>query len=349
MQQDHPGAGAVAEFDVLIVGAGICGLTAAAPLVASGLSVALFDKGTSVGGRLATRRVGPGRADHGAQFFTVRDERFARMVAGWREQNLVFRWSDGWSDGSLAARPGAAGHPRYAVQGGMNGLAKHLAAGLHHQGVHIETNVKIMGAMPVDGGWRVQDDSGRTWHCRGLVLTPPVPQSLALLSGAGSILPARQQAELHTITYAPCICGLCWVEGTVWLPAPGVVQRPDADITWIADNQRKGISPYAPIFTLHGSPEWSAEHYADPDEVLLETFCAALREWTSTSVHSREIQIKRWRYALPTVLYPAPYLCAGDLPPLYFGGDAFGSPRIEGAVLSGLELGSALAAELAGA
>jgi predicted NAD/FAD-dependent oxidoreductase len=134
----------------------------------------------------------------------------------------------------------------------------------------------------------------------------------------------------------------------VWLPAPGAVQRPSADIAWIADNQRKGISPYAAVFTLHGGSAWSAAHFTDPDEALRDTFCAALDEWASGgSVHMHEMQIKRWRYALPVVLHPQPYLRAEGLPPLYFGGDGFGAPRVEGAVQSGLEIAAALAHELA--
>ena len=60
----------------------------------------------------------------------------------------------------------------------------------------------------------------------------------------------------------------------------------------------------------------------------------------------RAAEIKRWRYALPTILHPQPYLRAQGYPPLFFGGDGFGSPRIEGAVLSGLAIGDALVTEL---
>lgn len=59
-------------YDVVIVGAGICGLMAAGQLVERGASVLLLDKGRTVGGRLATRRIEAGCADHGAQFFTAR-------------------------------------------------------------------------------------------------------------------------------------------------------------------------------------------------------------------------------------------------------------------------------------
>ena len=58
------------------------------------------------GGRLATRRIGLGRADHGAQFFTIRTPGFRAWVHGWVADDLVYEWSRGWSDGSASsARP----------------------------------------------------------------------------------------------------------------------------------------------------------------------------------------------------------------------------------------------------
>ena len=96
------GTPVASEADVLIVGAGICGLMAAAELASRrtdhGLRTVLLDKGRVAGGRLSTRRIGLGRADHGAQFFTARDPRFAKVVERWHSDNLVFRWSNGWSD-----------------------------------------------------------------------------------------------------------------------------------------------------------------------------------------------------------------------------------------------------------
>ena len=333
--------------DVLIVGAGICGLLAAAPLAERGLRVVLLDKGRNVGGRLATRRVGLGRADHGAQFFTARDERFAALVEKWRAEKLVFRWSNGWSDGSLGAGGIGDGHPRFAVQGGMNALPQQLAAELRRQGVAIQTNVHVAAIAACADGWRVQADSGHVWRSRSLVLTAPVPQSLTLLAAGGVSLRADEQAALQRIAYAPSLCALCAIDGRVWLPAPGAVQRPQADISWIADNQRKGISPYAAVYTLHASPAWSGAHMQDADEALLDVFYPALAEWTSGKVEWRELQIKRWRYAQPLVLHPEQYLRAATLAPLYFGGDAFGSPRVEGAALSGLAIGDALGRVLA--
>ncbi|RYF72060.1 MAG: FAD-dependent oxidoreductase, partial [Cytophagaceae bacterium] len=56
----------------LILGAGLAGLTAARELTRQGHTILIFDKGRGVGGRLATRRIADGRADHGAQYSSAR-------------------------------------------------------------------------------------------------------------------------------------------------------------------------------------------------------------------------------------------------------------------------------------
>lgn len=316
--------------DVLIVGAGMSGLMAGRALEAKGLRVTLVDKGRSVGGRLATRRIGPGRADHGAQFFTVRTPEFQTWVDQWLEEGLVYRWSAGWSDGSLSSvKPD--GHPRYAVRGGMNALAKRLA-----QGLDTRVDVRMVAVAPTAKGWQARDARGDVYTARALLLTPPVPQALALLDAGEVQLSSPDRTALERIAYAPCVAGLFWVEGAVDLPEPGAVQRPGAPIRWIADNQRKGISPEATLVTVHAGAEYSRQLWDVPDGEALAALQEGLGAFLDPKARIREAQLKRWRYALPTALHPERYLSATSLPTLAFAGDGFGWPRVEGAALSGL-------------
>ncbi|NJL49588.1 MAG: FAD-dependent oxidoreductase [Leptolyngbyaceae cyanobacterium SM2_5_2] len=55
-------------WDVVVVGAGLSGLTAAQALRQAGYGVLVLDKSRGVGGRVATRRVGEVPVDHGCRF-----------------------------------------------------------------------------------------------------------------------------------------------------------------------------------------------------------------------------------------------------------------------------------------
>ncbi|MEZ4866406.1 MAG: FAD-dependent oxidoreductase [Caldilineaceae bacterium] len=330
--------------DVLIVGGGLCGLLAGLTLQRAGRQVVILDKGRTVGGRLATRSIGPGLADYGAQFFTVREPAFRHYVDGWQAAGLVYSWSTGWSDGSLVAGAVNDGYPRYAVHGGMNALAQTLAAEFMALGGILQTDSTVTAVHTAGQQWHSATTDGAYHQAATLVLTPPVPQALALLAAGATPLQPEDEAALAKITYAPCLCALFQVEGAVNLPEPGALQRPGADISWIADNQRKGISPEATTITVHAGPAYSERHYATPDQPLLSTLQASLLPFLASKSKVRAAELKRWRYALPTVIHPARYLEAQSLPPLFFGGDAFGGPRVEGAALSGLAIGERILA-----
>ena len=64
------------DTEILIVGAGLCGLHAATRLQAAGRSVLVLEKSRGLGGRAATRRWNNRPVDHGAQFFTAKNPEF---------------------------------------------------------------------------------------------------------------------------------------------------------------------------------------------------------------------------------------------------------------------------------
>lgn len=325
--------------DVLVVGAGIAGLMAAYPLQKIGLNVVVVDMETTVGGRLATRTVGSGRADLGAQFFTVRTDEFRNWVDQWQYEKIVYLWSMGFSDGSLH-RPIGDGHPRYAVHGGMAELAKHLA----HDLDHVHTGVQIVTATASGDGWLVQDAEGELFTSSALLLTPPVPQSLELLRAGATRLSDDDYAALTKIEYTPCLSGMFWVEGPLHLPEHGAVHLHEGPISWIADNKQKGISREATILTVHASSEYSQQLWLVKDGEILDALRASIKPYIETKTVIREAQLYRWRYSLPTTLHSEPYLLAEGLPLLVFAGDGFSHPRVEGAALSGLAAGRALLA-----
>jgi hypothetical protein len=311
-------------------------MIAARQLRGSGVSVVVFDKGRGVGGRLATRRIGDGVFDHGAQFFTARGAEFKREVDEWVRAGVVREWCRRFAreDGEQHDD----GHSRYCETGGMSGIAKHLAADLD-----VRTGVRVESVAARADGWDVTTDAGVKWRAASLLLTPPVPQSLALVESGGFALDADVRAQLERISYQPCIAVMATYAGAVRLPEPGAVQIEGGEpISWIADNNRKGVSPRASALTIHAGADFSRAHWEADEASIAATLtrhaAKFLRDAGGQLAGDAEIetwQVKRWRYSKLAVLH-AEHFIAVRTPPLVFAGDAFGEPRVEGAALSGL-------------
>lgn len=308
-----------------IVGAGLAGLLAGRTLVDAGHDVVLFDKGRSPGGRLATRRIAGARLDHGAQFFTSRDDRFGALVDRWVTAGLVREWCRGFGTQD--------GYPRYVVAGGMNALAKHLAAGMD---VHVDTLVFAVHARE-RAGWEVGFDDGTATAVDALVVTCPLPQAFSVLIASGVELPA----ELRRTDYDRTLALLAVLDGPGGVPAPGGVQQADATFAFIGDNRAKGISEQ-PALTFHARAEWSLAHWDDPPETTHGLLRDAAAPWLGGAAIV-ESQLKRWRFATPQATWPERcWFAPTGAGPLVLAGDAFAGPRVEGAALSGLAAADAL-------
>lgn len=322
---------------IVVVGAGVSGLTAATSLQASGHQVVVLDKGRGVGGRLATRRiVTPGgdtaTFDHGAQFFTARSDEFSRAVDGWMDAGVVRVWCRGFDHED--------GHPRYVAAGGMTMLAKHLASSLE-----VRTSTLVFEVRPGDAReWTVVIDDASTVDCDAVITTCPLLQSYSITVTAGAELPV----DLLRADYDRTIGLLAVLDGPPDIPAPGGLQNPDDVFSWIGDNVAKGVSA-TPAVTFHAGPEWSAAHWDDDTEVGRAALVEAARPYLgSASIIASDY--KKWRFATPRAPWPEPFFVSPATPgTLVFAGDAFAGPKVEGAFLSGLAAARHLEQRLSGA
>lgn len=316
--------------DVLIIGAGMAGLMAARHLQAAGRSVLILDKARGLGGRLATRRVGGGVFDHGAQYFTARHPQFQALVGELSAARVLKVWAEGFhtAEGQLHEN----GEARYIANEGMTQMAKYLAQGLPHQ-----LGAKITQLEGLAAGWRVTAEDGRAWEAPALLMTPPVPQSLALLQSAGLAYPV----ELDAVAYDPCYALMLALDGPSAVPGPGGLWA-ESPLAWIGDNYQKGISP-AYGLTLHARADFTQQHWDSPAEEVQALLTEAARPYLN-GAGVLESSLQRWRYSSPTVFYPGPYCQIPGPALLCLAGDAFQASRVEGAALSGLAAAESLLA-----
>ncbi len=309
-----------------IVGAGIAGLSAARALVGLGHEVKVFERGRVAGGRVATREIasielprglsGAVAFDHGAQYFTVRDQRFSELAAEWERDRVIAKWNgrvvsfdgEGWEDV-------AAGTDRYVGTPGMSAIAASLANGLD-----------IEYGCTIDSLDRLQD------NCDHTIVAVPAEQARALVRVVPLLLSAS-----HHIVMKPNWTVMAAFEERVAarFDAAFVSGSP---LGWIARNSSKPKRNWKiDCWVLQASPAWSQAHAGDQaDDVgsfLMEAFEDLIPSGLPRAFHAG---VHRWRHAQAD-------------PPLAIGaihdaqsritvcGDWCRGSRIEDAWLSGLE------------
>jgi renalase len=316
---------------VLVVGAGVSGLTAARALRDAGHDVTVVDKGHAVGGRLATRTVGAARFDHGAQFLTVKDDDVRARLEDWERAGVVTTWFRGAPDPGRAAE--ADGHPRYRGTPVMRSIAEHLADGLE-----VHTGERVRAIAPDAGGWRVTTapvDGGEDAHhtAHALVVTAPAPQTLELLRAGGTVLAPAVHRVLTAVTFDPCLAVLGVPRGATALPDHGALRLTDGPLTFLADGRRKGASP-VPAVVVHGAPDISRELWTASDDEVSRILLAAAEPHLGVTADA--VHVHRWRYARPTSPAPDDDALLDLAPaPIVLAGDAFTGGRVEGAIRSG--------------
>ena len=314
--------------EVVVVGAGLAGLTCARELADGGFEVRVFEKARGPGGRMATRRAGERRFDHGAQYFTVRDDRFERAVDSWCRQGVVAPWKGtivAVDNGNVTLKTSRV--PRFVGVPGMNAVCRHLALGLD-----VSYSTRVDSLNQEGDVWVLKDEGGvDLGRVDVVVVSAPSPQAGALFRTCSPDLATRTAA----VEMAPCWAVMVTFPERLHLGFDGAFVNNSA-ISWVSRNASKPDRPGHESWVIHASPEWSTTHLEEePDlaaEALVREFCAALGVQRE---QPRHLTAHRWRFALPRSPLPETFLFDANLG-LAACGDWCGGPRVEGAFLSGI-------------
>lgn len=309
----------------IVIGAGISGLLCAQAQRDAGIDVIVLEKGRGVGGRMATRRFAGGRADHGAQLFTSRDLRFQMIVDEWLSEKICKRWYV-----SEGCELGAQGYVRYCGLSGMTDAPKWIARNLH---VFNETKVELVQFDVSNKHWTLWVGGNAAFQCRTLFLTAPLPQSLLLLEAGNSPMEMGLHDELKGIRYHKGMTLIARLDGPSGVSEHGGLRVGKPPITWIGDNQAKGISPDVPLITIHATPTFAEQHWETPDGERASLLIDAAEPLLQSKIV--DWQCQRWGFSFPINPWHDVFVEDRERS-LFLAGDAFGGPRVEGAALSGL-------------
>jgi len=325
---------------VAVIGAGMAGLSCATALQQAGHSVRIFDKSRGVGGRLSTRRADGWVCDHGAQFFTVKDEGFSKQVAEWEKAGVAGQWSprikvlnadahgNHWSDPKGETT-------RFVGLPGMSAPTRALSESLD-----VRTGTTINGMFATTKGWQLHSaEHGMLprQFSRVVLAAPPV-QSAAILGSSSEML----TGIATSIAMQPCwTVMLQFKQKQVELPFDAAFVNA-GPLSWIARNSSKPGRAGLESWILHSTPAWATVHVesnvADVGPLLIKAFTdlggAAPSLW---SAH-------RWRYASSdtSVSLNSAWDAANGLG---LCGDWLNGGRVEGAWLSGQHLAQRMLSE----
>lgn len=356
---------------VAVVGAGMAGVACARTLAQAGCHVTLFEKSRGFGGRMSTRQTEFGSFDHGAQYFTVRDERFALALQ--TTPDVVLPWSANTvrvldALGHVLATTPPRREAHYVATPGMNALvrtwAQPLADPTHaqapQQGASVQLNTRVvrLSRDPIrPNGWQLHTEDQTTEGAQGIasgfdqvVLALPHMQVQDLLRASGLEKGAGQTIvqALQTVTVAPCWTlmlafphaaqpGLPHL-GPQWNAARSTHHR----ISWLAREGSKPRREHIERWTIQASPAWSAEHLEDDPQRVSAKLRKAFSEVTGIRAEPSHAVVHRWRFAQTQTPLGQAFVWSPELN-LGVCGDWCLGHRVEDAFISGLELALAIA------
>jgi predicted NAD/FAD-dependent oxidoreductase len=323
--------------ECLVIGSGISGLTMARHLQAAGMKVTVIDKGRGTGGRLATRRISAndqqdGVVDFGAQFFTIKSGEFKDLTGEWFTEGIVREWFD--RKPVYPPRHSTRKFPRYIGINGMRRIAKYLGQNLNVIQQQKVVNIKF------ENLWKVSLEEGTVFDTSNLIITIPVPQALDLLPWDFLSPDKSVRENLQKVDYHRCITVMGILKNESHLSKSGALALEDDKLMWITDNQKKGISPAVPTYTIHCTPAFSLSHWDVPEADIIREISPQAEEYFGSPLSTSRIH--RWKFANPNIVFPHPFLMFPEPAPLILAGDGFMEGRIEGAALSAMAAAKAL-------
>ena len=301
--------------DIIVIGAGMAGLTCATRLSEAGHTVRVLDKGRGPGGRMAARRAEvsgePVSFDHGAQYFTARNDGFQAAVDQWARADAVAKWP-------------AAGNDAWVGLPNMNGPIRIMADPL---GVRWSTRAESIARN--DDGWSITTDKG-DFTAKIVLVAVPAEQAAELLHDTAPGL-----ADVaNGVVSEPCWAVMAAFEEALDIPED-TVRGEDTAISWAARNSAKPGRFGKECWVIHASPSRSREIIDLPREEVGEVLLADFFDQTGAEQRKAiHVAAHRWLYAMPSAASGDPSRFDRDAR-IGIAGDYLHSPRVEGAWISG--------------
>ena len=276
---------------IAIIGSGMAGLTLAHRLKQHA-EVLVFDKASQAGGRMASRSAGAFHFDHGAQFFTVKSQRFADFIQPLIEQGVIQRWDARFVEFAgaeiLNRRQWNADYPHYVGSPAMQSVGQSLAKPLT-----IRFDCHITRLERQADKWRLlSSETCVAEHVDWVICCLPARQAADLLPENFPHVDVIRQTKM-----LPCYALML-----------GFEQSPEIDwqaalvsksiISWMSINSSKPCRPEAVSMVIQANNLWAEKNLHAPTENITQHMLAEVRQISGIdTTKASHVELKRWVYA----------------------------------------------------
>jgi len=269
------------KVDILVIGAGIAGLSFARTIKQQGHDVLILERSRAVGGRCATWRHADMAMDYGVPFLHARSPLFWQTVDQLLGADVLYGWPQRVQGNGLTCQPRALdpGVHHAALHGGLNTLAKKLAEGLEILRESEVTTIKtIHGGVQLSG-------ANFSLSTQTLILAAANSESLRLLkdSDFGSST-AGAMALFGLAPTLPTLSLLVFYDTPPEQPAwELLLPETSASIQLISNESSKNVAGNKICLCIQARPDWSRQCLNSPNE-----------EWTRDILRDAALLLGDW-------------------------------------------------------
>jgi len=278
--------------DIAIIGAGISGLSLA-NMLKDIANVKIFEKSKGFGGRIATHYSEDFEFDHGAQFFTIKTDKFKKFMQPLINKGIVDVWNAKFVeiDGNNITykKEWNLNYPHYVGVPKMNEICKYLANNLQ---VALELEVKKIEKSDKDK-WRLfNSNSISLGDFDWVISSAPVFQTQILLPKE-----FIYHNYLKSIKMLGCYALMLGFENRLNIEWDAALVK-NSNISWISNNSSKpGRNRLNSIVAL-ASNKWADKNMeAEIEGIKREMLKALLPIIRYKDDELIKCKIHRWRYA----------------------------------------------------
>ncbi len=226
-----------------VIGAGIAGLTLANALKEKGFDVTVFEKSRGPGGRTSTRRTDFGSFDHGAQYFSVTDDSFAREVEKWKSNGIITNWNP------VISGEVTDDSEKYIATPSMNAICKYISNGLD-----VRYNSKVENASEL---LREYDF---------VALSTPPAQAVKLVDGVDD----KAKEFASRVEMISSFAAMLSFNSDVSRDYDVLTQKDGAAAKIVLGHKKPKRDQFRSTIIIHSGNEWAKDNVDVEQEVLLK-------------------------------------------------------------------------------